>query len=109
MATQKHGCQQFQSSFDYNRIDNTIEVSYSFGSGVLEGNHVVMEPSPLHSLHYVNTVRTGCQLAAGVDQKLILSTASNVVFQVLYSGLLISNNGLHYVANRNDPNQLVVL
>jgi len=57
----------------------------------------------------LNTVRTRCQLAAGVDQKLMLSTASNVIFQVLYSGLLISNNGLHYVANRNDPNQLVVL
>jgi hypothetical protein len=41
---QKHGCQQLQVDFHYNEIDNTIEVSYFYGSGVLEGNHVVMEP-----------------------------------------------------------------
>jgi len=44
VRSRKYGCQKFQYTFHYNESDNTIEVSYTFSSGVLEDNHVLIEP-----------------------------------------------------------------
>ena len=54
VRSRKDGCDLLQYTFRYNEADNTIEVSYSFSSGVLEhgGTIVVMRP-------HVNTLRYG--------------------------------------------------
>jgi len=54
VQSRKDGCNLLQYTFRYNKAGNTIEVGYSFSSGVLEhgGTIVVMRP-------HVNTLRYG--------------------------------------------------
>jgi hypothetical protein len=53
VQSRKDGCERLRYTFRHNETDNTIEVAYSFSSGVLEhGGNIVMMRAHVNTLRY---------------------------------------------------------